>query len=497
MKFRSLVVLFAAALLMIVGCGDDITNIIGDIPPTQGPDSSPTAVPPTNTPTPAEVPPTPTVPGPQICSDPAEGTTPVCGDGNCEAPEQCDIGGICVGGANDLAACHSPGDCDGGRCTVVGGQETDGGTCSANCTMENRRVAPFGEGTGAVVQASNFAIPVSLTGQQIVQTGVARADDTVDINGEVTFRAGDIPMVTKATDVKIDPAIVSGLVCACVRGVVVPAFGAGNSATGVISCGGELEDLDYVVTQDHHTDPLDGFETNPVCALDPDPDCSAENEVVPGVVSRACREQQDADCNNPAQNKHAGVCNSPRSFVFSGTGPRGSAIIFNNTSIGLLGDAGTCNMGIAGMDPCPQPSYGPDCIPCTDDDEDLGVPANNPTTTGTAHSRIVNLTNSAGKVIDQGSGISCASSDECSGSVCGIDEICLPKVAGDTENQVCGLRCGGSACTTVLSGTPFDCDLLGSTPDGGLSGGAFAVVFPSIDAALIGDNVTSTLFVFE
>ncbi len=494
MKFRALIAIAGALSIGVIGCTDDITNIIEEVPATEVPDTPGT---PTEAPdTPTEAPVTPTM-GVPVCEDAEEGEEVVCGDGICHNPEQCDIGGICVGGDNDLDACTSPDDCPGGRCTVVGGQPSGDGSCSANCTLEDRRTAPYAEGTGSLVQTANFGIPVVLTGQQTIQTGQPRPDDTVDINGEVTFRAGDIPMITKAEDIQIDPASVPGLVCACVRGIEVPAFGAGNSATGLISCGGELDDIDYVVTQDHHTDPLDDFETNEECALDPDPECDDSREIVPGVVSNACREQEDPDCSDPAVNRHAGVCNSPRSFEFSGTGPAGSGIIFNNTAIGLLSDMGQCNLGFGGMDPCPFEDYGPDCLPCTDDDLDFGIPENNPTTTGSARARVVNATNLEGRVIDEGSLTSCEDNDGCSQLLCGNEEVCRPIMSGPDAPTVCGLACGGTVCRTVAEGTPFDCDAIANNPSGGLGGGAFAVSFPSIDAAIIGDNVTTVIFAFD
>jgi hypothetical protein len=410
------------------------------------------------------------------------------------------VGGICVGGANDLDECYSPEDCDGGRCTVVGGQpvdpqDPDGDSCSANCTIESVRTGEYDENTGAFIQARPLGVPVPLSGSQTIRTGQPRGDETIDINGEVTFRAGDLPAITKASDIRLEPAPVLGLFCACVRGIEAPFFGAGNAAAGVISCGGPLDDIDVNITQDHHTDPLDDFEPLEECAHAPDPECDDENTMFANVVSRACREQEDADCNDRSVNRHAGVCNSPRQVAYSGSGPAGSAIIFDNIAIGLLSDRGECNTGLGGMDPCPFGDYGPDCLPCTDDDLDFGVPENNPTTTGTSTSTVYNATNRAGTVITQSSNTPCTNNDDCTVDVCGSPEICLENSRG---NRICGLRCGGGGpCQTSQTGRPFDCEELKSNPTGGLSGGAFAMAFPSIDAATIGDNVTSFLFSFE
>lgn len=509
MKLRGIAILVAAGALALAGCGDDITNIIEQVPP---PVDSPTPAGPTDTPqvstaTPTATPTTDTeedTPTPTSSPTPCEGPgCAICGNGVVEAPEECDLGGICVGGSNDLAECTSPAACPGGRCTVVGGQPTTGGSCAANCTLETARTGQFGAGTGAGVQALAFAVPVQLQGSQTILTGKARDDDTIDINDEVTFRAGDYPAVTKVDGFRLQPAAVTGLVCACVRGIEVPAFGAGNSATGVISCGGELENLDYVLTQDHRTDPLAGFNTLPECSHDPDPLCEAETEIVPGVISEACRVGEGDACLTQAQggtrpNTEAGYCNSAREVEFSGVGPVGSSVLFNNIAIGLLMDRGSCNMGLAGRDPCPEPSYGPDCIPCTDDDADLGIPNNNPTTTGLAKSIVYNAGNTARAVISSGSKTPCTDNSECSESVCQVAEQCLRISATDASlGSECGVRCGGNSCQTQREGRPFDCDALAANQTGGLSGGAFVVCFPSISARTIGDNVTCSTFAFQ
>lgn len=496
MTLRGIVIFSAVALLSAVGCGDDITNIIEEVVVTQPPvtesPAAPTTAPVlTATPTPIET------------EDGTPTNTPdglICGNGVVEAPEQCDIGGICIGGSNDLDACTAPADCPGGRCTVVGGQPTGANTCAANCTFESIRTAPYGAGTGALVQTGGFRVPVNLSGSQTVQTGAKRDDDTVDINGEVTFRAGDFPLITKAPDIRIDPASVPGLVCACVRGIEVPAFGPGNSATGLISCGGELEGVDYLLSQDHRTDPLEDFAVNAECSHPADPECDDEFEIVTGVVSRACREGSGADClDHPHRVNDFGVCNGSRQAEYFGSGPVGSAIIFNNTAIGLLRDGGACDESLGGMSPCPrEEQYGPDCLPCTDDDPDKGVPENNPTTTGTARAAVFNSNNRANVPINEGSGVPCTESAQCTEQVCGIQETCVRLSPTDPSlGSECGLPCGGNPCQTTRTGKPFDCDALMADPSGGLSGGEFAVCFPSIDAAIIADNVTCTTFAFE
>ncbi len=452
-------------------------------PPTPNPTNTPTHSP-TRTPTrtPTEI--------VSTCADPPSGASPICGDGVCHLPEQCDIGGICVGGSNDLAPCTSPSDCPGGKCTVVTGRRAVGDdTCSANCTIANVRTAAFGSESEALIQTVGFAVPFEIKGSQTFRIGAPRPDATIDINGEVTFGPDDVPVVSRPDDINIEPSIIPSLVCACVRGIEVPAFGASIAGAGVISCGNTRNNTDITTIQDHHTDPLSGFEIVPECSLAADPECDDVRETVFGVHSSAFRERPIPD------SAHEGVCNSPQQLEFSGSGPRGSALMFTNTAIGLLSDAGTCDMSIAGQSPCPEPSYGPDCIPCTDDDLDLGVPLIYALTTGTAQGIVYNARNIAGEVITHGTQTPCRNDNDCP-ALCGTPEACFPgnPPAG---GGFCAPRCGGSHCQTRQQGTPFDCVELLNSSSVGLQGGTLVLSSPVIDALLIGDNVTSMKFAFD
>jgi hypothetical protein len=518
MKLRLLGIAIAAAAIGLAGCGDDITNFIEELPPDT-PSTPPTQPPPTNTPPATQPPPPTSTPGtPEPTNTPGAA---ICGNAEIESPEECDVGGICDGGANDLAACDSATECPDGFCRVVGGAEIPGGgTCAANCTIEtdnNRITSRYAQGSGSSVQLSVFRIDISLTGSQTVQAGEMRDDPVEDVNGMITFEPGDIPIRTAADDIRIDPVVVSGLVCACVRGIEVPNFGPGNAGTGVVACGESTSrQFDYVLAQDHNTDPA-GPARDPECALPLDPECDDANELPGGVLSEACLEGEDEDCMEP-QNQHhppalpAAVCNSPRSNTFSGQGTRGSAIISNQTAIGLLQDGGRCcgtssaSMACPSVWPppdvaCPFADYGPDCLPCTDDDADFGVPENNPTTTGTAKGVIYNANNVLGLTVQEGSGLPCQTDADCNPDVCGGPEICYDEIGEDmmpTGVKFCGVPCTGSACVTQKTGSLLDCDgLLSNNPSSGLRGAALAVTFPAIDSASIGDNVTSTVFVFE
>jgi cysteine-rich repeat protein len=383
------------------------------------------------------------------------GNGPKCGNGTKEAPEECDDG-------NNFG----------------------GDGCAANCTTEDARVGTFdSDKTVATVQTESFPITLHLTGSQTFRTGHARPDVTLDKNGNQIYAVGEIPVVIKATELNFDPVKVQGLVCACVKGVPVESFGPGNSAMGSIGCGSQgLTDISYRLVQDHST--LPGDATNKVMGTPNDPECNDTAVLPGGTTSTACKEGVDllcaghcsttttqacsknADC--PASetcigadaHPHTGVCNGPRTLTrFGGVEQPGSAFVLNNTSISLLADAGTCDTSghmVGGK--CPFPDYGPDCLPCTDDDLVQTPPNNIPTTTATAEAAVFDANLDNGAIIDK-------------------DQSCF-----------------GAPCQTVFQGKNFDCTLFTPGSSGGLSGGSLVVAFPSLDAAQIGDNTTGTVF---
>ena len=160
-----------------------------------------------------------------------------------------------------------------------------------------------------------------------------------------------------------------------------------------------------------------------------------------------------------ASNQHIGVCQGPRIITASGgMAPKGSAYIINSTAIGLLSDAGACATNKPMRNgKCLYADYGPDCLPCTDDDLEKGNTETNPTTSGTAEAALFDA-NNGNAIIDK-------------------DQSCF-----------------GTPCVTSVTGATFDCSQLGPGTSGGLSGGSLGVCFTSLDAAQIGDNVTCTVF---
>ena len=346
-------------------------------------------------------------------------------------------------------------DCDDGN--VFGG---DG--CAPNCTNETLRVGTFdSDKTVAVVQAGGFPIgPLHLEGSQTFRTGTVRNVDTMGTNNQVIVKANELPVAIRASELHFEPVKVLGTICACVRGIPVPEqFGEGIAGSGSVGCNDAgLTDVSYRLIQDHNTTP--GDPGNNFTGTPDDPTCTDQNTLPGGTISKACKEQVDDDCKSATLHPHPDVCNGPRKLDRSG-GPagRGSAFIPTNTAIGQLADTGACDTTgpVGGVCPPQFADYGPDCLPCTADDKDFGIANNLPTTTGTAEAAVFD-SNNGEAVIDK-----------------------------DTT-------CGGDACKTSVTGANFDCDALIADPTGGLSGGSLAVAFPALDANLIGDNVTTTVF---
>lgn len=359
--------------------------------------------------------------------------------------------------------------CGNGGALEAGEQCDDGNNfggdgCAANCTREDARVAIFDPTkTTVTVQIDSLPFDVTLTGRQTFRTGQPRNETVRGPNGEVLFNPGQIPVAVRANEVHFDPVSVPGLRCACVRGIPVPAFGNGITAVGEIGCGAApLTDINYRLVQDHNTNP--GDPNNRSQGTPDDAECDDSITLPGGIVSVACKEGTGANC-SAANFSHTGVCNGPRQITLSGgPTPPGSVFLLSNSAIGLLSDGGACDTtGPRPGRPCPVPDYGMDCLPCTDDDLDKGIPQYVPFTSGTAQAAVFDANNNAGSttaiIIDQGR--SCS---------------------------------GFNDCITSATGKPLDCEQLLANPTGGLSGSALAVAFPSIDARGIGDNVTSATF---
>jgi hypothetical protein len=386
----------------------------------------------------------PTIPPDSVIAANIAALCPIatCGNGVLDPGEQCDDGGICIGGANAgtqctadsqchgegvclagskvLTACSTDVDCPGSRCIRCKPFGGDG--CAPNCTTETDILASLVRGvvtgtdilpgtSGAVVHGEILTIPLPLTGTEILTVG-AQAN-------------GGTPLVIRAASVHFPAIPVSTIACACVRAVpaktcggtlfdadgsestdCTPEFtvgdgacvgkkpcafvhGPGNSASGSISCDGGLSGLNYLVTQDS------GGST--------------------------------------------GQAGAPV-IQFSGVGGAGSALVMSTTAIGTV--VGACT----GTDP----AYGSDGQFCTNDEpqSSRGTPWTAPSTTGTACARIDN--------------------------------------ANATDENTIGPFC--------ISGRAFSCTDLAN---GSVAGAALASAFAVLNQPTVGDIVVTSLEVFQ
>ncbi|HYD50822.1 MAG TPA: hypothetical protein VEB21_20875, partial [Terriglobales bacterium] len=291
-----------------------------------------------------------------------------CGNGVTEGTEQCDNGGICIGGDNAGTECDAEEDCVGnGVCT--GGTSTGracdddsdcpgsecvhcrpfgGDGCAANCT--NETTIPFNlepgvqlgaddlePGTSGVIVYSSFLnIPLPLMGSLMATIGQERD--------------GVVPMVVRAEDIQFPAIPVLSLACACVGGA--PAR----------TCGGVVFEADGTTLAEDCTNDESACEGRAPCAP-----LHGPGNTISGVIG----------CNGLSPiNLDAVLENGELSLDLSGEGPAGSAVVIASINIALV--LGGCT-GSGG-------AYGPDGMFCTEDDPagDLTVVGTGPTTTGTA-----------------------------------------------------------------------------------------------------------------
>jgi hypothetical protein len=200
-----------------------------------------------------------------------------CGNGVVDGDEECDLSGTCLGGNKAGATCTSEADCGldqngvcfggskaetacdpadvgacpGGNCTRCVPQGGNG--CATNCTTETEIVMNLepGElsgvglapGTSGATLYNGVLGPIKLP----FQPGTRQ---TLAVGKE---RNGRIPVVVLAASVHFPKIDVSGLACACVRGV------------GAKTCGG----MSFNANGTAATDCTDGFTAGPsVCPAD-------------------------------------------------------------------------------------------------------------------------------------------------------------------------------------------------------------------------------------
>ena len=355
--------------------------------------------------------------------------------------------------------------CGDGEMNVAGetcddGNNQGGDGCAANCTVETRRVTELDPAKAkATAQIRSIAIPLNLRGTQTLTVGALRDVAVKGKDGTVIYQPGQMPVILKAADVNFDPISISGLACACVRGVAVEAFGAGVSGTGVLGCGADgLTDINVKTEQDHDTTPGSPGNSGTAAGLPDDPECDDTSSAGTFINSTACLEGTGATCSTE-NSFHVGRCNSPRVVTFSGgRAVRGSVLMVNSSGIGLLQDGGLCTTTKPMRNgKCQYADYGADCLPCTADDLQQGTPSIAPTTSGTAEVVIYDVSDNAGATIGAGA------------------------------------NCGSTPCVTKVTGTPADCDAIAADVNAPLHA-SLVTAFPSLDAAMVGDTLVTATF---
>lgn len=291
----------------------------------------------------------------------------------CDSESDCIGDGACFGGSNNLRACDSDDDCAGApcrRCRPYGG---DG--CAANCTFEsddpcNLVAGVIDEGIGiqpGTSGATIFTPVIPVVPLPLLGTQVATIGKVVD---------GTASLVIKTTGVNLDRINVSNVACACVRGIEARA------------CGGVLFDKDGLQTG-NCTPGFAEVDTCPVdmpCAAVHGPGNSASGFIRCGDPGFDILITQD--CNGAT----GGMPSEPEVTITASTFPvsvgEGSGVVAVSSAIGTV--VGQCTGTTS--------DYGPDGQFCTDDDpvSTRGMPGTAPFTTSRASAVVFNAGNLAG-----------------------------------------------------------------------------------------------------
>ena len=287
-----------------------------------------------------------------------------CGDGRVECEEECDPGGVCVGGSMSGTACTSdascgrdePGrctggakaywqcsddaDCDGGqckRCVVFGGHAVPGGTCASNCTLETELEVELKEGvfhgasllagSGAVVHSGILGdVPIALRGML-----------TLSIGKELYFD-GRRPVRASTSALALPAVPISTIACSCLRSVSAK------------SCGGVLTFRDGSPSPDCS----DGFSPGErLCSAAGLPPCTfvhGEGNTASGVLGCAGLTPIDVSTTQDLGGSQGPIecltpgfippCNDPVGTYLSGSGPPGSMLLLQHLAHGFK--TGSC-----------------------------------------------------------------------------------------------------------------------------------------------------------
>lgn len=316
-----------------------------------------------------------------------------CGGGAAalEPGEECDDGGLCVGGANagdpcsaetdcvgdgacfggldNLVSCDGDDDCREGICRKCRPYGGDG--CAANCTLETDRTFAFVPGqiappgneivlgtSGSVIFGPFLTVPLPFTGAQALTVG--------------KVVEGEAPVVLKTSGVQLDRIPVASIACACVR-----------AATGM-TCGGTLIDADSAPSANCTPDFMGAMEcpAEKKCAPVHGPGNSGSGFIacgVPGVIVDFYQECRGVGGTLP-RDPVVTVTRSTEQI----SSDKGSGYIAISSAIGTV--VGSCTGSTI--------DYGEDGMFCTDDDpiEGRGTPGTIPFTTNEAQGIVVDPT---------------------------------------------------------------------------------------------------------
>jgi cysteine-rich repeat protein len=302
---------------------------------TSSPQSSPTI---TSTP---QISPTrtPLIPTPSPTQTSTGGAT--CGNGVREIGEQCDDGNL-QGGDGCAANCSKEMSFD---CTLGCIDANQNGLCGeAAGDLDDLE-------SGAITNGQYAVITLVFHGDMNFIAGRPRATEVETTDPNVIFLPNEVPTIIKPAGMRVDPIPLVGISCNCAMALSAEEFGPGLAGKGLFGCDDAgLSDVDYVWTADHDIRAQD-----PTCAT--------------GFL-------EDGSPAHP----HAGACNDVGRAAYYGGGPRDSMTMSMHMRINLASDAGKC------VKDCSVPDFGPDCLPCTEDDEPTLVIIDTPMvlTTGTA-----------------------------------------------------------------------------------------------------------------
>lgn len=279
---------------------------------------------------------------------------------HCTLESDCPGQGVCVGGQKALTACDGGADCPAGECIHCVPQGGDG--CATNCTSETTVSLSLIAGV-----VSGRGIAHGTSGAILYQQFIG----PFPFEGALTFpigkeRSGRIPVVSKPDGVSTVPIPMFGG-CACMRRVAAQ------------TCGGTLFNRDGSAS----TDCTLGYTAGEsLCHGKPCAFVYGEGNSLSGEIG--CNGLDGVDVNIT---QDAGVGSTPPGptvLTYRGHGGPGSATFLSSMALSLTTDGGAC----AGS----EYQRGADRLFCTDDDPPSmrGQDITLPLTTGIASGTVLN-----------------------------------------------------------------------------------------------------------